>query len=175
MRNVLPFLLVLFSTALTGCSSLSDATIPAQESSVTSVEPDTIRLQDIPPVEFTGEMTQAEAVTVYDDTTVGPTSDVEGVEVDHKAQTVTIRSRSGDSTLAQVFKMPAYGETLQLRSDSVGFDGRVAGAPDQENVEVVTSSIDKPWHQDLMSWLWTVLALAVGGGLVLLFILRGLP
>jgi len=51
---------------------------------------------------------------------------------------------------------------LQLRSDSVGFDGRVAGAPDQEQVEVMTSTIDRPWWRGLTRWVAVVLAFLLG-------------
>lgn len=170
MLNLLPLLLL-----LTGCSSLSDATIPAQESSVTYAPPDTIVLQDVPPVRFTGEETEAVEVHVYEDTASGPASVVEGIAVDRTQKSVTVRSRSGDSTIAEVFRLPEYGEVLQLRSDSVGFDARVAGAPTQESARVMTSSINKPWHDDLMGWMWIAGALVGGAVVVLLLILRGLP
>ena len=137
--------------------------------------PDTIKLEDVPPVSFEGELTRPSRVTIYQDTASSPTSRVEGVAVDTEHETVTVRSRSGDSTIAQTFRLPEYGETLQLRSDSVAFNGRVAGAPTAEDVEVTTSSIDKPWHTHIGDWLWTIGAVLMGGVVVVLIILRGLP
>lgn len=168
-------LLLLAASVLAGCSSLSDATIPSQPTSVSYAVPDTIRVRDVPPVSFSGELTRAESVTVYADTASGATSDVESVEVDREEETVIVRSRSGDSTVAQTYRLPAYGEMLRLRSDSVAFDGRVAGAPTAEDVEVVTSSIDKPWHHDIAGWLWTIAAMALGAGVLLLLLLRLMP
>ena len=168
-------LLLLAASVLAGCSSLSDATIPAQQNSVSYEPPDTIRRHHVPPVPSQGELTRPESVAIYADTASSPTSDVESVEVDREEETVIVRSRSGDSTVAQTYRLPAYGEMLRLRSDSVAFDGRVAGAPTAEDVEVVTSSIDKPWHHDVAGWLWTIAAMMLGAGVLLLLFQRLIP
>jgi hypothetical protein len=163
---------LLFAAALTlvlsGCSGLSTAVVPAEEPSVTHTAPDTSHVEELPPVELDGEASMPLDVTVYADTSSRPTADVEAVTVDRSDpgdQTVTVRSRRDSTTTETTFRLPVIGERTVLYSDSSGaLSGSVFGAPVEHRTTVRTSSIERPWWQDVGRQIRLVIAFA--GGLV---------
>jgi hypothetical protein len=162
------FFVAALTLALSGCSGLSTAVVPAEEPSVTHTAPDTIELQELPPVELDGEASMPLDVTVYSDTSSRPTTDVEAVTVDRSDpddQTITVRSRRDSSTIEHTFALPAVGERTVLYSDSSGaLQGTVFGAPVEHRTTVRTSSIERPWWRDVGRQIRLVIAFA--GGLV---------
>jgi hypothetical protein len=165
------FFVAVLTLALSGCSGLSTAVVPAEEPSVRYDAPDTSHVEELPPVELDGEASMPLDVTVYSDTSSRPTTDVEAVTVDRSdpdQQTVTVRSRSGSQTTETTFALPAVGERTVLYSDSSGaLSGSVFGAPISHETKVITSTIDRPWWQDLGRRIQIavvfVIALALGG------------
>jgi hypothetical protein len=165
MRNLL-FLLAL-TLALSGCSRLSTAVVPPEDPSVRHEAPDTSHVDELPPVEMGGEDTEPLDVTVYDDTSSRPTTDVEAVEIDRSDpddQTVTVRSRRDSQTVETTFEWPSIGERTVLYPDSSGLQGTVFGAPTSYETQVRTSSIERPWWREVGRQIR--LGIAVVGGLV---------
>ena len=160
--------------ALSGCTGLSTAVVPASEPSVVYEAPDTTHVQELPPVELGGEATQPAEIIVYDDTTSRPITAVKAVEVDrsdHDEQTVTVRTRSDSTTIEHVFQIPQVGERLMLFGDSTGLQGSVAGAPTSYKTQVITHTIDDPWWVDLRGNIQLAILLLLAlllAGLVLL-------
>jgi hypothetical protein len=144
--------------------------VPAGEPSVVYEAPDTTTLAEVPPVDVDGEGTEPLDVTVYSDTSSRPITDVETVEIDRSDpndQTVTVRTRDDSTTIETTFRWPEVGERLTLFSDSTGLQGSVFGAPTSHETDVITSSIDRPWWQDVGRRIQIavvfVIALALGG------------
>lgn len=161
-RNLLLLFLALILT--TGCSSITDATIPAEQTSVQQAMPDTIEVERMPRATLDGRHTQPVEVRTSSEPEPAPTSDVESVEVDRAEETVTVRSRSDTTATEQVFKLPVFGERLTLLSDSSVFTGRVQGEPQEQTVEVYDTS--SSWPQ------WMIAVASILGLLVLLRVMR---
>jgi len=149
---------------LTGCSSLTEATIPAEESSVQYRAPDTVAVEHMPTATLDGRRTRPLRVRTASQPQPAVTSRVESVEVDRKEETVTVRSRTDSTAVEQVYRLPRFGERLTLLSDSVAFAGRVQGQPQAERVEVRTEQ--KQWRR------WMIGAIAILALLVVLRVLR---
>lgn len=163
---------------LPGCRGLSTATIPAQDRTVNYEPADTTRLDDVPPVPVDGVDTEPLDVTVYEDTASSPTVNLESIEIDRSDpdnQVVTTRVRAGSTTVEKRFTLNVMGETFRAFADSSGLEAVVSGDPITYETKVERRSIDHPWYVDLWRNAKLILALAVGGGLVLLAVLRGLP
>jgi hypothetical protein len=166
MRHIVAVL----TLALSGCTGLSTAVVPAGEPSVVYETPDTTHVQELPPTSVDGEGSMPVDVTVYDDTSSHPTTDVEAVTVDRTdpdQQTVTVRTREDSQTVETTFRWPEVGERTVLYSDSTGLQGTVFGAPRSYETQVRTSSIERPWWTDLGRRIQIavvfLVALALGG------------
>ena len=111
-----------------------------------------------------GRLTQPLRVRVATDQDPAPIYDVESIEVDREAETVTVRSRKDSSAVEQVFQLPAYAERIVLFSDSTIFCGRVEGEPADKSIEV---------YKDENTWpKWIVGIIAILALLVVLRVLR---
>lgn len=156
------------AAGLAGCSGLSTAVVPAAEPTVQYDAPDTTVVQEVPPVDMGGEVTQPVSVTVYNDTTSRPTGEVESIEVDRTDPdnpTVSVRTRQDSTTVETRLRLQAVGERGVYTFDSTGaLQGTVFGAPVDHEAEVRTSSIERPWHKRL--WAQIRLGIAFVGGLV---------
>lgn len=154
----------MFLLLLSACSSTTPAVVPAQESSVQYAPPDTVRVGRMPTASLDGRRTRPLRVHVDTEPPPGATSRVESVEVDRTKETVTVRSRTDTTATEQVYRLPAFGERLTLRSDSTLFAGRVQGEPQAERLEVRTEH--KRWPR------WMIGAIAMLTLLVVLRVLR---
>ena len=151
---------------LAGCTRLQTVTVPAEESSVRSVVPDTVTLQELPPARLGGTRTEPIAVRIIHDT-VAATVDLSWLEIDRSDvddQTVTVRTQADSTTTEQTYQLPAVGEQLRLRADSIGLRGTVFGQPAAYEVEADVRSVERPWWR--RAWAMVRLVVAFGGGLV---------
>lgn len=150
---------------LLGCSQTRTVTVPAGETSVHQVAPDTIDMQELPPVEPKGEFTLAEEVIVYEDT-ADFAVEVSMVEVDRSDpddQSVTVRTKAGNETIEKTFALPPMGESLRGRADGRedGMDWSVSGAPTDWTVDAYVTSTP-PWWRRALQNVQAIVAFAVG-------------
>lgn len=159
-------LLAALIALLVGCSQTRTVTVPAGQSTVNAVVPDTIEHQELPPPEPPGPLTRPKEVVVYADTPDW-TVDLSMIEVDRtdpNHQTVTVRAESGGRTVEQTLALPAVGEALRGTADSTGLQWSVPGAPTEWDVEGYVSSYEPPWWRRLFQQ--GRLAVAFAGGLI---------
>lgn len=161
-----------------GCSRIRTVTVPAQESSVRQLAPDTIEVQELPPARLKGEITLAEEVIVYDDTS-RPTFDVSLIEVDRtdpENQQVRVRVEAGSTTVERRLAMPPIGEGLRVQKSAVADDSMatnrprdtpslrqtVFGTPTDYQVEADVSEITLPWWRRALQRIETMVAFGAG-------------
>jgi hypothetical protein len=73
--------------------------------------------------------------------------DLSWLEVDRTSedQTVTVRTQRDSQSVERRFELPAFGEALQLRADSQGLRGSVAGEPQEREREA--TAVEVPWWE----------------------------
>jgi hypothetical protein len=155
--------LVLYGFAVSGCSTTRTVTVPAQETTINAELPDTTREAMLPPPEPIGDVTRPETVILYDDTATYDV-DLSWLEVDRTSenQTVTVRTQRDSQSVERQYSLPAYGEALQLRADSQGLQGSVAGTPQERQREA--TAVEVPWWEKAKTQVR--LAIAFVGGIV---------
>lgn len=160
-----------------GCSTTRTVTVPAQETSVQLEAPDTTEQAQLPPPAPAGEVTQADEVILYGDTS-RPSFDVSLIEVDRTDpddQKVRIRVQQGSTTVEKRLAMPPPGEGLRVRAAPSGGDSAatnrprdhpleetVFGAPVERQVEA--TAVEVPWWQKAQQQFRLIVAFA--GGIV---------
>lgn len=169
-------ILILCLVLLGACSQTRTVTVPAQESSVHQVAPDTVEVKELPPLEPHGELTMAEEVIVYDDTSA-PTFDVSLIEVDRtdpENQEVRIRVEAGSTTVEKRLAMPPMGEGLRIQagqpSDTIPtnrprdtpLQETVFGAPTEYQIEADVSEVTPPWWRRALRQFQVLVAFGVG-------------
>lgn len=160
--------LLLLAALLTGCgSSLETVTAPASPSSVQPPSAtDTVRLEQLPPVPAPGTPTAPTTVTTYTDTLQREALDLQRVTVDRSGEEerVTVQYERGTETIEETFRLPAYGEALDVEPADSGrsADAQVQGTPSARDVEARVP------EDDAGLWSWVTSRLALIGGLALL-------
>jgi hypothetical protein len=144
-----------------GCSTTRTVTVPAQETTINAELPDTSEEAMLPPPEPIGDVTRPKTVILYDDTATYDV-DLSWLEVDRTSEdeTVTVRTQRDSQTVERRFELPAFGEALQLRADSQGLQGSVAGEPQDREREA--TAVEVPWWKQAERQFRLIVAFAGG-------------
>jgi len=161
--------LLLLAAALSGCgSSLETVTVPAGSPSVQPPSAtDTVRVEQLPPVPAPGTPTAPTTVTTYTDTLQREALDLQRVTVDRSGEEerVTVQYERGTETIEETFRLPAYGEALDVEPADSGrsADAQVRGTPSGRDVEARVPEDDAGlWGRitSRLAWLGALVLLA---------------
>ena len=166
----MPKAALLLVLLLAGCSTSRTVTthVPAEQPSL-SVSTDTVHVASLAPLPRGGVRTLPQQVRRAARPTEGPSVPIASITVDDEE--VTVRTDSAE----YVFRRPAFGESLDVRADTLDLlRGALRGAPQERTLDAEVVERESPFAVFWRSFQWAALTVVVVLALALLYRLTSL-